>query len=738
MSDPDRGDLDSRLARILGKVGHAGAPATTASADAMRPDLQQRLAHIVDLLEQRDVANAEPLARDTRAAYPAVSEAARLHGVALLMTGRPGEAREALETALRLQPGNIEAGSNLASALLAEGDADAAVALLEKVVEARPGDPALRNNLANALRAAGNNEGARGAYLAALTVAPNHLGAILNLAAVELALGRHRDAEARLRAVLDVEPHPEALLLLGHVLHHRWCFADAQAAYDQAAQRAPDDARHPYQAGLMADEQHHYAEAAQRYRRALQLDPSMRLAEGQLLFVLRREYEWDEAGPLGRRIRAYAADGAGDVDPFAFLAEDAGPAEQLACAQARAAKVLRSMQPLLQRTRFDHPARAQDAPLRVGFVSAGFHAHATALLAAVAFEELGRRDDLELHLFATSPDDASDARRRLQHAARGFHDVAGQPPAIVARRINEARIDILIDMDGWCAGAMPEVFALRPAPVQAGWLAYPGTTGAPFIDYLIADHFLIPESSRRFYSEAVAYLPRCYQPSDNTRPILTAPPRSAFGLPANAVVFASFNNSWKLNPASFARMCAVLREVPGSVLWLLTAGREADARLRSAAQSHAIDPHRLVFSPALPHLQHLARYPLADLFLDTHPYNAHTTASDAIWAGCPVLTRPGETFASRVAGSLNHHLGMPELIARDDEEFVATAARLGNDRPALAALRERLAEQRQTSGLFDMHGYAQDFAALLHEMDARLQRGTPPDTIARPESGRRD
>jgi predicted O-linked N-acetylglucosamine transferase (SPINDLY family) len=145
-----------------------------------------------------------------------------------------------------------------------------------------------------------------------------------------------------------------------------------------------------------------------------------------------------------------------------------------------------------------------------------------------------------------------------------------------------------------------------------------------------------------------------------------------------------------------------------------------------------------VFSPALPHLQHLARYPLADLFLDTHPYNAHTTASDAIWAGCPVLTRPGETFASRVAGSLNHHLGMPELIARDDEEFVATAARLGNDRPALAALRERLAEQRQTSGLFDMHGYAQDFAALLHEMDARLQRGTPPDTIARPESGRRD
>jgi predicted O-linked N-acetylglucosamine transferase (SPINDLY family) len=737
MSDSDHGELDSRLTRILGKVGRAGAPAA-ASADATTPDLQQRLTHIVGLLEQRDVANAEPLARDTRAAYPAVSEAARLHGVALLMTGRPDEAREALETALRLQPGNIEAGSNLASALLAEGDTDAAVALLEKVVEARPDDPALRNNLANALRAAGNDEGAREAYLAALTVAPNHLGAILNLAAVELALGLHGDAEARLRAVLDVGPHPEALLLLGHVLHHRQRFDEAQAACDQAAQLAPDDARHPYQAGLMADEQHHYAEAAQRYRRALHLDPAMRLAEGQLLFVLRREYEWAEAEPLARRIRAYAADGSGDVDPFAFLAEDAGPAEQLACAQARAEKVLRSVQPTLKRTRFDHPARPPNSPLRIGFVSAGFHAHATALLAATMFEELGRRDDLELNLFATSPDDASDVRRRLQHAAHGFHDVAGQPPAMVAQRINEAHIDILIDVDGWCAGAMSEVFALRPAPVQAGWLAYPGTTGAPFIDYLIADPFLIPESSRRFHSEAIAYLPRCYQPSDTARPILAAPPRSAFGLPADAVVFATFNNSWKLNPASFARMCTVLHEVPGSVLWLLTAGRDADMRLRGAARSQDIDPGRLVFSPALPHLQHLARYPLADLVLETHPYNAHTTASDAIWAGCPVLTCPGETFASRVAGSLNHHLGMPELIAHDDGDFIATAARLGNDRPALAALRERLAIQRDTSELFDMRGYARDFAALLHEMDARRQRGAPPDTIVLPGSGRGD
>jgi predicted O-linked N-acetylglucosamine transferase (SPINDLY family) len=177
-------------------------------------------------------------------------------------------------------------------------------------------------------------------------------------------------------------------------------------------------------------------------------------------------------------------------------------------------------------------------------------------------------------------------------------------------------------------------------------------------------------------------------------------------------------------------MCAVLREVPGSVLWLLDYSHDANARLREAARARGLDPHRLVFSPALPHLQHLARYQLADLFLDTNPYNAHTTASDAIWAGCPVLTRPGETFESRVAGSLNHHLGMPELIAHDDKAFIDTAIRFGNDRSVLAVLRERLAAQRERSGLFDMQAYAQDFAALLHEMDERHREGLPPQTIA--------
>ena len=684
------------------------------------------VARIVEQLERGDIAGAEAQARKLRAAVPDDAELARLHGVALFMLGRGGEARGAFEQALRLAPGSVEARSNLAGVLQADGDTEGAVALLEQAVRDRPGDPALRNNLANALRATGDDERACTEYLAALAIAPDNFNAIVNLAATELSLGLTAQAESRLRRALARQAHPQALLLLGHILNRQQRHAEAQAVYEQAAQLAPDAAEFPYQAGLMADEQHHYGEAARLYRRALQLDPALHLAEGQLLFVLRRECDWAAAEPLSRRIKARALDGSGSIDPFVFLAEDATAAEQLACARARAARVERDIEPLRRRMKFAHARREDARPLRAGFVSAGFHAHATALLTVAMFEHLGRRDDVEVHLFASTPDDGSDARVRLRRAAQAFHQVAQQPVTTIARQVHDAGIDVLIDVDGWCAGGVPGVFALRPAPVQASWLAYPGTTGARFVDYLIADRFLIPEPLQRFHSESIAYLPRCYQPSDTTRVPGASPPRSAFGLPEGATVFASFNNSWKLTAASFSRMCAVLREVPGSVLWLLDYGRDANARLRDAARLRGLDPKRLVFSPALPHLQHLARYRLADLFLDTNPYNAHTTASDAIWAGCPVLTCPGETFASRVAGSLNHHLGMPELIARDDKAFIDTAIRFGNDRSVLAALHERLVSQRDKSGLFDMHGYADDFAALLHVMHERARSGASP------------
>ncbi|MDE2498034.1 MAG: tetratricopeptide repeat protein, partial [Xanthomonadaceae bacterium] len=275
------------------------------------------VARVVEQLERGDTAGAEVQARKLRETVPDDAELARLHGVALLLLDRNAEACTVLREALTLEPASVAVQSNLASALMATGAPDEAVGLLRKTIAGQPGDPALRNNLANALRAAGDDEGAREAYLAALALAPGYFDAIVNLAATELSLGWTAEAEARLRDVLAGQPHPQALLLLGHALNRQQRYAEAQAVYGQAAQLAPNAAQFPYQAGLMADEQHHFGEAVQLYRRALQLDPNLHLAEGQLLFVLRRECDWDAAEPLSRRIKARALDGSGSIDPFA-------------------------------------------------------------------------------------------------------------------------------------------------------------------------------------------------------------------------------------------------------------------------------------------------------------------------------------------------------------------------------------------------------------------------------------
>ncbi len=288
--------------------------------------------------------------------------------------------------------------------------------------------------------------------------------------------------------------------------------------------------------------------------------------------------------------------------------------------------------------------------------------------------------------------------------------------ADIAARIRAQGIDLLFDLRGWGGGGTPEVLAMRPAPLQLNWLAYPGTSGARWLDAVVADEFVLPASLEPHFSERVLRLPRAFQPSDNTRALEPSPSRAECGLPEQGVVFCCFNNSYKLNPRSMGRAFAVLQAVPGSVLWLLSGPGQADARLRAAAQAAGVDPARLVFMAKLPHPQYLARYQLADLFLDTHPYNAHTTASDALWAGCPVLTCPGDTFAARVAGSLNHHLGLSRMNAVDDAAFIAAASALGNDPSALAALRAELAQARDRSGLFDMAGFARDLSALLQRL----------------------
>lgn len=555
----------------------------------------------------------------------------------------------------------------------------------------------------------------------AITRQPGDFVAWVMLADLELEAGDIAAGEQAARRALQLRPnHPEALARLGRVAWMAGAHADAATLLGQASALAPEHPGIALWLGHALEDANDAEGASAAYRRAHALMPDEPYIAAQRLAWQRRLCDWQDVDALADQVRGALVSGQGVVEPFAFLSEDASAAEQLACARARAAAVAASVRPL-------PPAKLRvRGPLRVGLLSNGFGAHPTGLLTVALLEQMSRDPALQLHLFALNADDGSRIRQRLQAATR-LHDVVGLRHADTAARIRAQGIDLLLDLRGWGGGGTPEVLAMRPAPLQLNWLAYPGTSGASWLDAVIADDFALPSSLEPHYSERVLRLPRAFQPSDNTRVLEPAPDRAACGLPAQGTVFCCFNNSYKLNPRSMGRAFAVLQAVPGSVLWLLSGPGQADARLRSAAKAAGLDPARLVFMAKLPHPQYLARYQLADLFLDTNPYNAHTTASDALWAGSPVLTSPGATFAARVAGSLNHHLGLEHMNVADDAAFVATASALGNDPAALAALRAELAQARERSGLFDMTAFARDLSALLQQL-AREQGWQGLDT----------
>ncbi|OAX59505.1 UDP-N-acetylglucosamine-peptide N-acetylglucosaminyltransferase, partial [Xanthomonas translucens pv. translucens] len=513
--------------------------------------------------------------------------------------------------------------------------------------------------------------------------------------------------QAAVRALQLRPAHPEALARLGRVRWSQGRHAEASAALRQALQHAPQHPGIALWLGHALEDNGEAEAAAQAYAHAHALLPQEPSIAAHLLNWRRKLCDWRALDALSQQVRGAVRQGHPAIEPFAFLNEDATAAEQLHCARNRALALAQTLTPLPAAT------LRRAGPLQIGFLSNGFGAHPTGLLTVALFERLRAHADLQVQLFALNRDDGSAIGARLRAAAHAWHDVAGQPHRAIAQGIRDAGIDLLFDLRGWGGGGAPEVLALRPAPLQINWLAYPGTSGAPWIDYVIGDAFALPDALAAHYSERVLRLPRAFQPSDDSRRIAAPPARRDCGLPEHGTVFCCFNNSYKLTPRSMTRMLAVLRQVPDSMLWLLSGPGQADARLREAARRADVDPARLRFMPKLAHADYLARYRHADLFLDTHPYNAHTTASDALWAGCPLLTCPGTTFAARVAGSLNHHLGMDAMNVADDAAFVAKAVQLGRDPAALRVLRDTLQQRRASTGLFDMQGFAADFAALL-------------------------
>lgn len=629
----------------------------------------------------RDVEAVELCERLT-AVDPTSVDAWHLLGVARLALGRPREALDALDQALALDASRSGIWSARAAGLVALGRDEEALDACRDALGRDPDNVVVLNALGVALRRLGRAEQALAAYDRALAVSPTFIDALCNRGAALSDLGR---------------------------------FQEALAAHDRAVAAAPRGVQALANRAALLALLGRPGEAARDLEAVFALDPRHPRILGDLLHQRRQACDWRDDAALRQAVRRELEAGRQAIGPFAALAVFDDPALHRTCAALAAPPEVSS--PVW-------PERPPGERIRVAYLSADLHDHATARLMAGLLEAHDRAR-FEIVALSYGPDMGGALRERIDAAVERRIDVRRMSDAEIAGLARDLGIDIAVDLKGHTQDGRPGVLAHRAAPAQVSWLGYPGTLAASYADYVIADAVVLPPGAEVDWSEAAVRLP-LYQPNDALAPPAPIPTRAEAGLPSEAFVFASLNNPAKITPETFAAWMEILRRGPGAVLWLYEGSPGVAANLRVQAEAAGVDPARLMFAAPAPHAEHLARQALADLMLDTWPYGAHTTASDALRMGVPVLTLPGESFASRVGASLLTALDLPDLIAPDVEAYVATALRLANGRSELETLKARLDKGLHASSAFDPVAFARGLEAAFETIHARTLSGLPP------------
>ncbi len=649
-------------------------------------------------------------------------------GMAFLDVRRREEALADFDRALALKADYVDAWNARGGTYYALGQFDEALASFDRAITLRPQFAAVHHNRGLALQNMGRSEDAIASYDKALAIRPGNAEAWNDRGFALRALKRYGDALASFERALAIVPHHAG------ALHNRgatfWDLGrteEALADFDRALTIAPNSPWTLHNRGNLLWESKKQLEPALRdLERVLQLAPHYDYVRGEALHLKMYGGDWRGLEEEIRVIDLGVRRGDKVIKPFMYQAVSDSPADLQVCARLHASR--------------DYPAAAavrmktarRPGKIRLGYMCGEFRMHATAILSAGLYEAHDR-GQFEVTAFDTGVSDDSPMRRRLTAAFDSFIDVSALNARAAAERVAEEDIDILVNLNGYYGAHRMDVFAHRPAPVQVNFLGFPGTLGAPYMDYIIADRVVIPETELQFYAEQAAYLPDSYQVNDSRREVPeTKVDRATVGLPETAFVYCHFNHNYKLMPATFARWMSILRQTEGSVLWLLQSSAPFADNLRRAAERHGIASDRLIFAPVLGQQEHMARLPLGDLFLDSHPCNAHTTASDALWMGLPLLTYAGNCFSGRVAASLLHAVGLSELVAASPDAYEALAVTLAKDRAVLEGLRRKLARSRSSAALFDTARFTRHMEAAYVMMFDTWQRGRGPENFAVP------
>jgi predicted O-linked N-acetylglucosamine transferase (SPINDLY family) len=665
---------------------------------------------------------AERLIGEALRVRPKAADALYNRACLLQKLNRNEEALACFDEAIAQKPDYAEALTNRGTLLMELSRYEPALSDFEKAAALRPSIPQVWNNLAGALVKLHRNGEALAAADRALKVHPKFPDAWRNRGTALLGERRFAEALQSFEQAIAIEPGNAAAAWAGkgHALNELLRRDEAIASYSRALEISPGQTEILFHRALAHFAGRKYALAAEDCRTVLQSDPYRSGVRGMRLFALMSECNWTGLAHERELALKELREGRPSLAPFECIAVSGEQADAAMAARLSVKEASVRFEPLWRDEIYAHEK------IRVAYVSANFHEHAVSRLMAGVWERHDR-SRFETIALSLGPDDGSPLRARVVRSFDRFIDMSGQSDADAAGVLRALEADIALDLMGYKEGCRPGIFARRPAPVQVNYLGFPGTTASPHMDYILADRMVIPDEDAGHFSECIVTLPGCYLPNDRERVIGKVPSRAEAGLPYQGFVFASFNASYKYTPEVFTVWMRLLKRVPESILWLGQVNPAAARNLRMEAAARGIDAERLVFAPFTARQEdHLARLSLADLVLDTLPYNSHATACDALWAGVPVVTCMGRAFAGRVGASALYAAGLPELAAETLSQFEVLALRLASDPKEHSAVKEKLGRLRLHCSLFDTERFTRDLESAFVTMCARQRRGEKP------------